>query len=171
MNCVIEGVARCVRLLYRAYARFHRERAIQMLPDTEDFKPVVLCIDDDEAILNMEKMALECDGYAVLTADNGSAALDAFCFHAIDAVVLDYDMPGMNGGEIAAAMKRLNPKIPKLLFSGRSAIPAEVEMLVEGFCSKTAGIRALLSHVRGMVHQVPFQASSLDHRFYSPESR
>jgi len=122
---------------------------------------VVLCVDDDAAMLRMVKMALECDGYTVLTAANGPAGLDAFCSQAVDAVVLDYEMPGMNGGEVAAAMKRLKPEVPKLLFTACPEIPADAANAVEAFCGKTNGVMELLSRVEAMIRKLPRAAAPL----------
>jgi CheY-like chemotaxis protein len=124
---------------------------VQMLSDSKATNPVVLCVDDDDAILRMIKTALECDGYTVLTATNGPAGLDAFSLQAVNVVVLDYEMPGMNGGELAVAMKRLKPEVPKLLFTGCAEIPANAAKAVEGFCTKTDGVIALLSRVEAMM--------------------
>ncbi len=107
--------------------------------------PAVLCVDDDPSLLKLSKMALELAGYRVLTAENGVDALRKFTGKSLDAVVLDYEMPGMNGAEVASAMKRLNPKVPKILFSGLLSAPAEAAPVIEGFCSKTRGIRGLIS--------------------------
>jgi CheY-like chemotaxis protein len=122
-----------------------------MRNDSAAGKPVVLCVDDDESILQLTKMAFEHEGYTVLTATNGRAALGTFSTQPVDAVVLDYEMPGMNGAEIAVAMKCLNPNVPKLLFTAFPEIPAEAAKAIEGFCSKLSGLRALLSRVQTLI--------------------
>ncbi len=113
--------------------------------------PAVLCVDDDPSLLKLTKMALELAGYRVLTAENGEEALRKFAAKSLDAVVLDYEMPGMNGVEVASAMKRLNAKVPKILFTGLLSPPVDAEPLIEGFCSKTRGVRALISLMTAMV--------------------
>ena len=100
------------------------------------YRPLVLCVDDDESILDLMRMALECKGYRVLTASSGPTALEAFAACPIDAVVLDYEMPGMNGAEVAREMKRIKPTVPKLLFSGSAGISQEETKVFQGYCSK-----------------------------------
>ena len=68
-------------------------------------KPVaILCIDDEPKGLAVRKVLLESQGYEVFTATSGRDGLALFAHHRIPAVVLDYDMPEMNGDEVAAAL-------------------------------------------------------------------
>jgi CheY-like chemotaxis protein len=110
--------------------------------NSTDPRPLVLCVDDDPTILDLEKMALEREGYRVLTANNGREALKTFMEEPVKAVVLDYDMPGMNGTDVAKVMKRLDPDIPKVLFTGAS-LPKEAAPFIEGYCPKMGGFAAL----------------------------
>jgi CheY-like chemotaxis protein len=64
-------------------------------------KKTILCIDDDEAILRYEKTLLEKSGYAVFTATSGLQALRLVTMCKCDIVLLDFEMPGMNGHEVA----------------------------------------------------------------------
>jgi len=114
-------------------------------------KSVVLCVDDDSSVLAVTSLALQMEGCTVLTADSGPAALAVFCSQTVDAVVLDFDMPGMNGGEVAVAMQRLKPQVPKLLFTGCIDLPVEAIRAVEDICAKPSGINVLRSHVRAML--------------------
>jgi hypothetical protein len=60
-------------------------------------KATILCIDDHWNGLIGRKMLLEGNGYQVLETTGGDAGLKLFLSHSVDAVVLDYQMPGMNG--------------------------------------------------------------------------
>ena len=64
-----------------------------MIP-TSPRKKVILCIDDDDAILRYEKALLERHGYDVLTASSGEQGLRLVAMCHCDAVLLDYEMPG-----------------------------------------------------------------------------
>ena len=72
----------------------------------------LLCVDDNQSSLKICKIILEDSGYKVLTASGGREGLKVFASNAIDAVILDYEMPEMNGEVVAAEMKRTNPEIP-----------------------------------------------------------
>ena len=54
---------------------------------------VLLCIDDDEDVLECEKAFLEMFGYTVLTASNGSKGLELASTHSVEVVIVDYFMP------------------------------------------------------------------------------
>ena len=82
---------------------------------------VVLCVDDDEKFLTLMRTYLQAYGYAVMTATTASEAVQmAVANQRIQAVVLDYAMPGLSGAEISALIKKSRPEIPIILFSGSS---------------------------------------------------
>ena len=58
---------------------------------------VLLCIDDNEDVLECEKSFLETFGYTVLTAPSGGKGLELASIHSVDVVIVDYFMPEMNG--------------------------------------------------------------------------
>jgi response regulator RpfG family c-di-GMP phosphodiesterase len=97
---------------------------------------VVLCIDDDPAILECEKRFLEAFGYRVLTALSGNKGLELASVHTVDVVVVDYCMPGMNGAEVALEIKRLTPRAPIIMLSGAADIPKRALNLVDAFVVK-----------------------------------
>ena len=87
---------------------------------------MILCIDDEPVGLQVRKILLQRQGYEVLTALNGAEGLNLFRTNPIKAVILDYSMPGMNGDQVAAEMKRLNPAVRILLLSAYVDLPEEV---------------------------------------------
>jgi CheY-like chemotaxis protein len=86
---------------------------------------ILLCIDDEPIGLRVRKMLLEREGYEVLTALSGPEGLQLFAGNTVEAVVLDYSMPGMNGDEVAAEMKSLKPEVKILLLSAYVDLPEE----------------------------------------------
>ena len=67
--------------------------------------PAILCIDDEVLGLEIRKVVLEREGYVVHTAADGPTGIHIFRQQTIDAVVLDFAMPGMNGGAVAVALR------------------------------------------------------------------
>ena len=106
-------------------------------------KKTILCIDDDEAILRYEKALLEKSGYAVLTAASGQQALRLVTTCKCDAVLLDFEMPGMNGHEVACEIKLVRPELMVILLSG-SDVPTHALASVDAFVSKLEANRQLL---------------------------
>src|SRR5664280_668881 len=92
---------------------------------------LVLCVDDEVVGLRVRKILLERAGYQVLTAADGYSGLELFANEPIEAVVLDYSMPGMHGGEVARKMRQTKPDVPILLLSAYVGLPDEVSSLVD----------------------------------------
>ncbi len=105
----------------------------------------VLCVDDNETLLLLTQMALEHAGYRVITESDGVAALRSFASERVDAVVLDYEMPGMDGAEVAARMARFNPLIPRVLFSACPEVAAHAEGVIDAFVTKDGNFRLLVA--------------------------
>jgi len=103
----------------------------------------ILCIDDDDAVLAYEKALLERSGYAVITAASPQQGLRLASMCQCDAVLLDYEMPGMNGHELAVEIRRLRPELMIVLFSG-SDVPAYTLPLVDAFLPKLEASRHLV---------------------------
>jgi CheY-like chemotaxis protein len=97
---------------------------------------VLLCIDDNEDVLDCEKSFLESFGYTVLTAPSGGKGLELASIHAVDVVIVDYLMPKMNGHEVAIEMRRLKPKAPIIMLSAAVDIPEQALELVDAFIPK-----------------------------------
>src|SRR5437868_8751815 len=83
-------------------------------------RPVVLCIDDDAKGLEIRKLFLEKQGYKVLTASDGTKGLEIARQKNCDAVVLDFEMPTMDGERVALILKREIPELPIILLTGCS---------------------------------------------------
>lgn len=93
---------------------------------------------------------LERAGYRVLTAEDGQTGLDVFQKEPVDAVILDYSMPGMHGGEVATRMRKTKPNIPILLLSAYTGLPVDVTELVDLYMTKGEGAPALLAKLRSL---------------------
>ena len=127
-------------------------------------RTVVLCIDDEKANLYLLQSVLEHFGYVALVASDGREALRLAAQHRVDAVILDYCMPGMNGGEVALEMKRLRPDVPIILFSGSPDIPSSTLTHVDALVAKGEGLRPLLS-VLARLLQIPGKKQAVVRRF------
>jgi CheY-like chemotaxis protein len=106
-------------------------------------KGIILCIDDDEAILHYEKALLEKSGYAVLTTASVYRGLGLVTMRQFDAVLLDYEMPGMNGDEVAFEIKLARPELKVILLSGGD-VPSHALAFVDAFVPKLEANRQLL---------------------------
>ena len=99
-------------------------------------RKVVLCIDDRTAGAEVRKLLLECEGYRVLMASSGRTGLTTFMTRNVDLVMLDYDLPDMNGAVVAAKMREVKPQIPIIILSGYTLPPLGVKRIADAYVRK-----------------------------------
>ena len=108
--------------------------------------------DDDETVgLQVRRILLERAGYRVLTAPDGPSGLELFSREPVEAVVLDFSMPGMTGGEVALNMRKRKPNVPILMLSAYVSLPQEVTDSVNLYMTKGEGAPALLKNLSSLV--------------------
>jgi CheY-like chemotaxis protein len=118
-------------------------------------KATILCIDDHWNGLISRKMLLEQNGYRVLEATSSFEGLKLFLTHSVDAVVVDYQMPGMSGDVIATKMKHINKQIPIMLLSAYEPLPKKKLKSVDTFLSKSQSPKILLSSLQQLLEGTP----------------
>ncbi len=85
----------------------------------------VLIVDDDKVILEMLRVFIQyqCPDYRVITAENGTTALAELRQQPVDLIFTDYDMPWMNGLDLALIVHQIFPETPIFLMTaGHSAL-------------------------------------------------
>lgn len=81
----------------------------------------VLCVESRPEAMTVLRSVLANNGYSVVSAVNGSEAIDLLEWNAIDGVLLEHDLPDATGVSVRARMKQIKPDVPVLLFSGISS--------------------------------------------------
>jgi CheY-like chemotaxis protein len=89
----------------------------------------VLVVDDQEIINELLAEHLKSDGHVTACAQNGQEALALFRSESFDLVITDQSMPGMNGVQLAGAIKEVSPKTRVILLTGFGE-----EMMAAGGC-------------------------------------
>jgi two-component system sensor kinase len=89
----------------------------------------VLVVDDEAAICRMTQKNLEAHGYKVLTAHNGTEAVNVFTSNpeTIKLVLTDMMMPGMDGAATVKAIRKLNPSVRVVGASGMGGVRDSAE--------------------------------------------
>ena len=77
----------------------------------------ILLVDDEDSIHLLYREELEEEGYAVHSAFTGEEALEKLSNTEVDLIILDINMPGMNGLEALRKIKEINPTMPVILSS------------------------------------------------------
>jgi CheY-like chemotaxis protein len=112
---------------------------------------MILCIDDEPTGLMVRKILLQRQGYEVLTALSGPEGLELFADNPVDAVVVDYSMPGMNGDQVAAEMKRLKPSVKILLYSAYVDLPEDAMKWVDRRAVKGVSPTSFLAELQQLL--------------------
>ena len=81
----------------------------------------VLVVEDDPAIRRGLVDALQFDGYQVIACEDGNAGMETALSAELDLVVLDVMMPGHDGFEILAEVRKSRPLLPVILVTARGA--------------------------------------------------
>ena len=115
-----------------------------------NYSKLILSIDDDPRVLYTRAKILEAQGYEVLSALDGESALQLFNAHpAVELVLLDFAMPGMDGGEIAREMKMRKPFVPIFMISAHEdALAKNLCPFVDVFIAKGDGPQYWLEQVQ-----------------------
>ena len=104
-------------------------------PQEKTNKPRALVVDDAPDVTEMLSILLQYAGYEVVTVYSGAQALEAVRAEAFDVVVSDIGMPGMNGYELAAAVRSLPDyqATPMIAVTGFSMYEDRDRALQSGF--------------------------------------
>jgi CheY-like chemotaxis protein len=126
--------------------------------------PRILLVDDEVPQLLLRAQVLTLRGFPVLTAESPGDAIAIVAQEPIEEVglvVLDYDMPGMNGCDLADLLKVMRPELKIILYSGATDIPRNEMTSIDTFVSKADGIIALISEVAELTQFVGGSPTSL----------
>jgi CheY-like chemotaxis protein len=122
-------------------------------------KPRVLVVDDHATNLRLIGGVLESQGFAHLTASDGETALGMLEHEEFDLVLLDIQMPGLSGSEVAKRI-RANPATAnlKLIAVTALAMPGDREEILragfDGYVAKPFKIPELLEVVRMVIAEI-----------------
>lgn len=92
----------------------------------------ILVVDDEPNSLFVTSQLLRDQSYEVITADNGSSALDKLKAEKINLVITDERMPGITGMEVLRQTKKYDARIPVIILTGYGTIPLTINALKEG---------------------------------------
>ncbi|WP_299982418.1 response regulator [Desulfobacula sp.] len=115
----------------------------------------VLMVDDEKRFRDTTKKILMKKGFETILAESGEEALEKIG-QAPDVVILDIKMPGIDGHEALAKIKKLRPDLPVIMLTGHGDRPSAREALVEGafdYLSKPCDIDILTEKIKEACHQ------------------
>jgi CheY-like chemotaxis protein/glycine cleavage system H lipoate-binding protein len=111
---------------------FTRESKSLRRVEVEDPAARILCVDDEEVILDSLRKILVLDGYSVDTVETGQEALGLVQTRDYDFVFTDLKMPSMPGTEVAKSVKFMRPDIDVIIITGYATVESAVECMKHG---------------------------------------
>jgi len=111
----------------------------------------VLLIDDEMEFLDTLSERMRLRGMNVNTAENAEAAVSAIDDSDYDAIVLDLQMPDMNGIEMLKVIRQSHPDMQVILLTGQATLEAGIEAMKLGamdFMEKPANIDTLTDKIK-----------------------
>jgi two-component system KDP operon response regulator KdpE len=120
----------------------------------------ILVVDDDSQIRRVMRTALSSHGYTIIEARNGEEALKKVRAERLDLIVLDLNMPDMDGIEVCREI-RVVSNLPIIMLTVRNAEKDKVRALDAGaddYVVKPFGIDELLARIRAALRRAPGEA-------------
>jgi DNA-binding response OmpR family regulator len=121
-----------------------------------DDKSKILVVEDEQTLVETLEYSLRRQGYAVYTAMDGRAALEAAAKHTPDLVVLDVMLPGLDGFEICRILRQ-DTSVPILMLTARGE---EIDKIVglevgaDDYLTKPFSMRELAARIKALLRRV-----------------
>jgi len=131
----------------------------------------ILVVDDEPQIRRMMRTTLTGSGYQIEDARSGEEALEKFRDYLPDLVLLDLNMPGMDGLETCRSL-RTGSDVPIIILTVRNAEKDKVEALDAGaddYVSKPFGMQELLARIRAALRRSPNSPEAGPHSLSSTD--
>jgi two-component system, OmpR family, response regulator MprA len=125
----------------------------------------ILVVDDDRAVREALRRTLTLADYEVALAQDGEAAIEQIVQAVPDAVVLDVGLPGIDGLEVCARVRRLGNRVPILILTARDAVADRIDGLDVGaddYMVKPFDVGELKARLRALLRRAKPQADTGD---------
>ncbi len=132
-------------------------------------KTSILVVDDDVRMLRMMQRTLELEGYRVLTAASGQAALDVFDEETADLMILDIVMPGIDGYTVCQRVREFS-QMPIIIVTAKDSDEEKIAGLDAGaddYVTKPFSARELVARVRAVLRRTTLWDERPEPAFHS----
>ncbi|MGE0082455.1 MAG: EAL domain-containing protein, partial [Thiohalomonadaceae bacterium] len=130
-----------------------RRRNVFNVPAEGTDSPTVLVLDDEVNITNSLRRLLAPEGYRVLCANNTGDAFSTLASHKVHVVISDQHMPGMQGTDFLAEVKRIYPQIVRIILTGYSDQQSIMEAVNRGWVFKFLTKPWDDQHIRSIIRE------------------
>ncbi|MDW5613227.1 response regulator transcription factor [Mycolicibacterium sp. D5.8-2] len=131
-----------------------------------DGSPIrVLLVDDERALTNLIKMALQYEGWEIDVAHDAAEAVDKYRANTPDLLVLDIMLPDMDGLGVLARLRESGAYTPTLFLTARDSVADRVTGLTAGgddYMTKPFSLEELVARLRGLLRRSAYLAPADD---------
>jgi DNA-binding response OmpR family regulator len=123
----------------------------------------ILVVEDETAIADFLERGLRSEGFVVRAVADGAEGERLALNHAFDLIVLDRMLPGRDGIEVLAAIRRSKPSLPVIMLTARTEVADRVEGLDHGatdYVTKPFSFEELAARVRAHLRQADSEAAT-----------
>lgn len=149
-------------------SRRPRQAILGQLPKITraDGTPIrVLLVDDEPALTNLVKMALQYEGWEIEVAHGGSEAVEKYRTVEPDLLVLDIMMPDTDGFEVLRTIRESDQYTPTLFLTARDSVADRVTGLTAGaddYLTKPFSLEELVARLRGLLRRAKAMTAADD---------
>lgn len=116
----------------------------------------ILVVDDDAGVRTMLSGVLNDEGYLVEAVENGKQAVKACEKSPFDVALIDIELPDMKGTELLNKLKRIRPKMIRIIITGHPSLESAMKSVNEradGYVLKPFEISELLQKIRRLLEE------------------
>ncbi len=120
----------------------------------------ILLVEDEPKIADALKLGLEENGYSVMVAYDGTIGYKLFLAQEFDVIILDINLPGINGYELCKKVREANTIIPVIMLTALNALNDKIEGYDAGaddYIAKPFEFRELLLKIRVLLKRTHHQ--------------
>jgi len=116
----------------------------------------ILIVDDDVAVRTMLSTVLSDEGYLVEAVENGKQAVKTCEKSSFDVALIDIELPDMKGTELLNKLKRIQPKMIRIIITGHPSLESAMKAVNEradGYVLKPFEVTELLQKIRRLLEE------------------
>jgi DNA-binding NtrC family response regulator len=116
----------------------------------------ILVVDDDAGVRTMLSTVLNDEGYLVEVVENGKQAVKACEKSPFDVALIDIELPDMKGTELLNKLKRIRPKMIRIIITGHPSLESAMKAVNEradGYVLKPFEVSELLQKIRRLIEE------------------
>jgi DNA-binding response OmpR family regulator len=92
-----------------------------------DFRPSIIIIDDDAAILHVFSRIFQRNGYSVTAVERGEEAIEKIIINRYDVALIDLCLPDMEGTDLFPLIQNTSPDTLKIMLTGKDLLQNSIE--------------------------------------------